>query len=779
MTKFADWIRFIFGGNGDDVLQGTAGRDVILGGRGNDLIDGGAGSDLVLAGRGNDVANYTLSENLKAHDFYDGGTGSDTLQLTLNYAESQLAAVLKDLVAFEAFLARQASAQCDDGRIFEFKSFNLYVRNFEALEIQIIGGNDAPVAKNDAVATDEDVPVSGNVLNNDADADGDALTAALLAGPSHGSLDFAADGSYTYAPVANFSGADSFTYKANDGTLDSNIVTVSLTVAPLNDAPVAKDDAAATDEDVPVSGNVLNNDADADGDALTVALVAGPAHGALVLDADGSFSYTPVANFSGDDSFTYQVNDSGLDSNVATVTLVVAPVNDAPVAKDDAVATNEDVPVSGNALNNDADSDGDALTAALLGGPSHGNLEFAADGSYTYAPAANFSGADSFTYQLSDGLALSGVATVNLAVAPVNDAPVAEDDAVPAHALASDAIRVAVIGGDSSSREDAAAQLEDSTAFRIVADAISDTLFTTPAQWADLLLNYDVVVLGDAGFMMDYSETSLFPALSDFVFDAGSGVVTTGWFAFVLPGLPAEADTITPISPISPISPQSFGYSLEDASITILDTSHAITNGFASYQVDAVAHELAVAVDDGATVLASGVDDSGGTPVGTALPALVVDDELGLGQGRIAYFGSLQMANADTFSLDRVAGNPVDELFERIVAWAAGPRDVFAATDEDTPLSIDAATLLANDWDIELDGLAIGAVAAKSTLGAAVSIAADGSIVYDPTAALQSLKPGQVVTDSFDYTVCDGNGGTDIGTVSLTVAGRAETDPLL
>jgi len=802
MAKRGDWIRFIVGDRGDDDLKGTAGRDVILGRNGadvldggagndilvgdevhwnwnhcywgksrgshNDYLDGGAGSDLLLAGRGNDVANYALSENLRSHDAYDGGKGFDTLQLTLTHAELQLASVQKDIAAFEVFLARKANPHSDGGRTFHFQSFDLDVRNFEALEIELVGGNTAPVARNDSYSLDEDTVllVAGpGVAGNDTDAEGSALSVALVAGPAHGALALNANGSFSYTPAANFSGDDSFTYQVNDGGLDSNVATVTLQVAAVNDAPAAADGEIATDEDVPVSGNVIDNAADADGDALTAALLGGPNHGVLDFAADGSYTYAPATEFSGTDSFTYQVSDGRASSSVATVTLQVAAVNDAPVAADGEIATDEDVPVSGNVISNDADAEGDALTAALLAGPVHGTLYFAADGTFTYAPAADFNGTDRFAYQLSDGQAVSGVATVNLAVAPVNDAPVAKDDAVPAHALASDTIQVAVIGGSSSSYVAAAAQLEDSTAFSIHADALPDTLFTTQAQWADLLENYDVVVLGDGGFMMDYGETSLFPALHGFV-DAGGGVVTTGWFAFVLPALSADADYITPITA------EPYDVALDGSSITILSTPHPITEGFASFQINAAAHELAGGIDAGATDLASGV----GVINGVSLPALVVDE---VGQGRTAYFGSLQMANADTYSPDRVAGDTVDVIFERVVAWAAGAREVFAATDEDTPLTIDPATLLANDRDIENDALAIASVSATSARGSAVSITADGSIVYDPTAALQSLQPGQVVTDSFDYTVFDGNGGTDIGTVSLTVAGRADTDPLL
>jgi VCBS repeat-containing protein len=237
----------------------------------------------------------------------------------------------------------------------------------------------------------------------------------------------------------------------------------------------------------------------------------------------------------------------------------------------------------------------------------------------------------------------------------------------------------------------------------------------------------------------------------------------------MLPRLPAEADYITPLAP------QPYQFARSGSTITVIDTAHPITDGVASYRVNALAHELAGGIDAGATVLARGV-----TANGTSLPALVVD-EVGEKGGLTAYFGSLQMASASTYSPDRIPGGTVDQIFERVVAWAAGPRNVVAATDEDTALTIDAARLLANDRDSENDALAIGAVSETSTLGGAVSIDAAGSIVYDPTKALQlqSLQPGEIVTDSFNYVVVDGHGGVDIGLVSLTVVGRADADSLL
>ena len=170
------------------------------------------------------------------------------------------------------------------------------------------------------------------MLTNDSDPDSSSITAVLVSGPSHaGSFTLNGDGSFSYTPAANFNGSDSFIYKANDGAADSSTATVSITVNPVNDPPVAVDDSYTTNEDTQLSGSsVLANDSDVDGDSLTAVLVSGPAHGTLTLNANGTFTYTPTADFDGSDTFTYKANDGQSDSNGATVSLTVNAVNDAP-----------------------------------------------------------------------------------------------------------------------------------------------------------------------------------------------------------------------------------------------------------------------------------------------------------------------------------------------------------------------------------------------------------------------------------------------------------------
>src|SRR5439155_9399201 len=148
-----------------------------------------------------------------------------------------------------------------------------------------------------------------------------------------------------------------------------------------------------------------------DGDPRTAEVVTGPLHGIPTLNSDGSLVYMPALNFNGADSFTYKANDGQAQSGVATVTITVTPVNDAPVAaNDDSYTTPEDTQLTVGApgvLANDSDVDGNIRTAPLESGPGHGTLTLNADGSLVYMPAPNFNGTDSFTYKASDGQAQS------------------------------------------------------------------------------------------------------------------------------------------------------------------------------------------------------------------------------------------------------------------------------------------------------------------------------------------------------------------------------------
>ena len=217
--------------------------------------------------------------------------------------------------------------------------------------------NDAPIAVNDAATVAEDGVLNGaSVLLNDSDPEGNTLTVNTtpVLSPTSGTLVLSSNGTYTYTPNANFFGTDSFTYEVCDNGTPSQCDTavVTITVTPVNDAPIAVNDAYSTNEDVVLNGStVLVNDSDPESGILTVNTVpvTNVTSGVLVLLADGTFTYTPNANFNGTDSFSYQVCDNGIPSlcDTAVVTITVTPTNDSPIAVDDVYTTNEDVVLNG------------------------------------------------------------------------------------------------------------------------------------------------------------------------------------------------------------------------------------------------------------------------------------------------------------------------------------------------------------------------------------------------------------------------------------------------
>ena len=184
----------------------------------------------------------------------------------------------------------------------------------------------------DSYELDEDgslTVAAAGVLANDLDASGDPLTAVNFTDPAHGDLTASSDGSFTYQPDADYAGPDFFTYQASDGVAVSQVVTVSLTFIPINDAPLAVADSYDTNENIRLLVNaadgVLKNDEDIDSASLTVELQSDVSNGTLLLNADGSFDYMPDENYVGPDSFTYRVSDGELTSEIVTVSISVLP----------------------------------------------------------------------------------------------------------------------------------------------------------------------------------------------------------------------------------------------------------------------------------------------------------------------------------------------------------------------------------------------------------------------------------------------------------------------
>ncbi len=296
----------------------------------------------------------------------------------------------------------------------------------DTVDITVV--NRAPIANDQSVSTDEDTDLP--ITLTASDEDGDPLTYSVLTLPTNGTLSGIAP-NLTYTPNPDFFGPDSFTFQVNDGLANSNTATVSITVNPVNDPPIAVDDIYTTDEDTPVDLFVLDNDSAGpanENQQLNLHAISFPEYGILV-SYPGGMQYLPNTDFNGTDSFTYQICDSDGACDTATVTLLVETVNDPPTAGDDSVTTDEDTPVTFDVLANDNDVDGDLdpASVSVVSGSSNGTLTHNGNGSFTYAPDANFNGTDSFTYQVCDSNGICDSATVTLSINPVNDAPTCTD----------------------------------------------------------------------------------------------------------------------------------------------------------------------------------------------------------------------------------------------------------------------------------------------------------------------------------------------------------------
>ncbi|MEA3411262.1 MAG: Ig-like domain-containing protein [Pseudomonadota bacterium] len=290
--------------------------------------------------------------------------------------------------------------------------------------------NDAPIAVDDHAETNEDQAISIDVLVNDADADSeiDPASLSVTTAPSFGSF-VVTNGQINYSPGLNFFGKDTLAYRVEDiegVTSESGQVTIS--VLPINDVPVAKDDVLTVDEDSVTVIKVLENDTDVENglNPASLTIMLPPAHGAATV-GNGTITYKPEPEYVGPDQIRYQVADDAGATASANVNITVRQVNDPPVAKVGSFMTDEDTPLNGNLSAFDAD--GDPLTYSIVNGPSKGVATITDDssGAFRYVPTSDTNGADSFTFRVSDGVLTSNTATVSISITAVNDAPVAED----------------------------------------------------------------------------------------------------------------------------------------------------------------------------------------------------------------------------------------------------------------------------------------------------------------------------------------------------------------
>jgi len=590
----------------------------------------------------------------------------------------------------------------------------------KTVSIALAAVNDAPVV---AVASEdgngvEDQLVQGTLLAG-SDVDGDALTFKALSASGGSVAVNATTGAYTFTPGANFNGAASFTYVVTDGQADSTVKTVSIAVAPVNDAPAAAAaaESSAGPEDQTVQGTLLAG-TDVDGDALTFRAI-GSADGTVTIHAaTGAYTFTPDANFNGAASFSYVVNDGQADSAVKTVSIAVAPVNDAPVTAPSSENRNgvEDHALQGLLLAG-SDVEGDALTFKAMGAAGGSVVIDAATGAYTFTPGANFNGAASFSYVVNDGQADSAVKMVHIAVAAVNDAPVV------------------------AAAAESNAGLED--------QAVQGTLLAGSDVDGDAL-TFKAVSAVDGTVTVDASTGA-------YTFAPNANFNGTASFAYVVNDGQADSAAKT-------------------VSIALAAVNDAPVISVASEDRDGVEDQLvqgtllAGSDVDGDTLAFKVVGAIGGGATVDAATGAYVFTPLANFNGTASFSYVVNDGQADS------ATKTVHITLAAVNDAPVAADDTGFATIEDNALNLSSAQLLANDTDVDAgDHLQLASVAATSALGA--------SVVFDPQTGtiryladsqqFDSLGAGNKITDSFSYVVRDALGLESTALVVVEVTGAA------
>ena len=245
-----------------------------------------------------------------------------------------------------------------------------------------------PLLINGRVNTNENVAVSGAL--SATDSNNNILVCSLASNCTKGTavITNASTGAYHYTPNANATGSDSFTFRVNDGQLNSNIATVTVNITLVNVAPLASNATLNTNEDTIANGSLAATDGDTDPLIYSIVNIASQGVVTLINSSTGAYTYTPNANVTGTDNFTFKVNDGMVDSNIASVSVSIAAVNDVPVATSISFSIFNNEPVTGTLDAVDVDVDGDKLTFSLVSNPSQGTLVRSNNNTdiYTYTP---------------------------------------------------------------------------------------------------------------------------------------------------------------------------------------------------------------------------------------------------------------------------------------------------------------------------------------------------------------------------------------------------------
>nr|WP_290226527.1 cadherin-like domain-containing protein [Trichocoleus desertorum] len=584
-----------------------------------------------------------------------------------------------------------------------------------------IAVNTPPVVGADSFTISEDTlgAITPNLLANDSDRDGDVLQIAGFTNPAHGTLTNN-NGTFSYTPNLNYEGTDSFTYRVADGYGGVTSATVSITIQPSPDIPVAANDTYSISEDGSLtigSTLLLANDTDPDGQALLITGFTQPAGGSVVGNGDGTYLYTPSPNFNGTDSFTYTITD-GLDgSATATVTIAVGAVNDIAIAGADAFTTDEDTSLSfaeASLLANDTDVEDGLPTILSFTQPENGSLSKNGNGTYLYTPDPDFNGSDSFTYTVTDSSGGTAAATVTLLINSINDLPIASSD---------------------------------------IATTVEDTLLVLNA--ADLLANDSDV------------EDSLL--IDNFTQPENGSLSVNGNGTYLYTPDPdfngSDSFTYT-------VTDSSGGTAVATVTLTVAsanDLPIANANSF-SFDEDGT---LTITADD---LLSNDTDVDGNSLLITNFTPTQNGRLVDRGANTFVYTPDPNFNGTDFFTYTITDGTSNNATAVAVVTLTINSindvpivgNDAFS-TNEDTVLTLSVADLLAND--VDMDGEAPTIIGFDQPTNGNVMGFGNGTYFYMPDRDFSG-------SDAFTYTVRDGVGATASATVNLTVIRDTNIPPV-
>ncbi len=566
--------------------------------------------------------------------------------------------------------------------------------------LDILPINDAPNAENDVITTEEDTAVTIDVLVNDSDVEGDALSIQSASVPSEqGSVDIV-DGKLVFTPAENFNGEATITYIVTDGDLTDE-AKVSVTVTPVNDSPVAVDDTTSIQEDTAVTIDVLPNDSDVDGDKLSIQSASVPEAQGKVEIVEGKLVFTPAENFNGDAEITYTVTDGQL-TDEAKVTVTVNPVNDAPIIKVDAVesitedAVNTDTVVATLTVR-DTDTPEDQLTVSL---ENNSNGYFVLVGDEVKLTQAGVDAVNNdelnlkgltISASVSDGVNPTANDSDSLVVNRVNDAPTVEN-VIADQELSEDFASYTIDLNDAFKDSDSALNFSVSGNSNVLVSIENGIATITPtADW-------------------NGSETLTFTATDP----SGESISQTVNFT-VAPVADIVADTATVVEDTPTIIKVLGNDTFEgDGKVVSLDANNGPANG-------------TVSVNPDGSVTYTPNDNYHGTDSFTYIVT------------------SGGVSESTTVSVDVTPEND-----------APVAKDDIATTQEDTVVTID---VLPNDTDVDGDKLSVESASLPKEQGTVEVV--NGKLVFTPA---ENFNGDAEIT----YTVTDGE-LTDEAKVTVTV----------